>query len=173
MRKSVLLVASVALVLLFANLYGCEQESSPPERQEKKLRVEELGPSESPPSVSLQQAKTSGSDALKALPPEKPITVEDLERLNPSNNYDRAIIFGLMDCQLNKYSGAYGEQATKEYISKKLKEVDKAADELPPDAGSRQVVSVSIQAQMMNDGLTCSLKEITDMLTHPDYRGFY
>jgi hypothetical protein len=103
----------------------------------------------------LQIVKASGSDALKALPPEKPITVEDLNSLNSLNNeYDRSIALGLIDCQYYKYAAMYGEQAADEHF-------DRIVDEAVETPSDEEVVS--IQEQMMNEGYTCSLKEITEM----------
>ena len=83
------------------------------------------------------------------------MTAEDLNSLNSlKNDYDRSIALGLIDCQYNKYAAMFGEQAADEHF-------DQIVDEAVETPSDKEIVS--IQEQLMNEGFTCSLEEITEM----------
>ena len=86
--------------------------------------------------------------------------VQNADKLNDLNDYDRAVILGLLDCQFTKYGAVHGQQAAEEYFDKLAEE----AFSSPPDAEI-----VSIQEQMINDGITCSLNEIIAMQSGTGY----
>lgn len=157
---------SVFLVLLVgAFLSGCGGKQAEQSQDEQTKVVEktvvktveetvketiEAKPETTSGYVPLDPEEQRQADAAKAAAVEEEITLETLNKLDDTKDYDWQIISGLLNCQLEQYASDYGEQAAQEFV-------DKEFEELMTVPEGEEVVS--LQERFLEMGYSCTIPE--------------
>ena len=90
------------------------------------------------------------ADEAKAAAVEEEITPEILENVDDTTTYGEQIVFGLLNCQMQKYAADNGQEALDEFLNTK-------ADESMEVTAGEEVTS--LQESFMAIGYTCTIPE--------------
>jgi hypothetical protein len=137
----------MAAVIFLAGCGGQEAGQGEETTVEKTVvRTVEVTSEYTAPSPEEQRE----ADAAKAAAAEEEITLEILNELDTSKDYDTAIMMGLLNCQLQKYAADHGEAAAEEFALRSMEEA--------VDAPEGEEI-VSLQEEFIGMGYSCTIPE--------------